>query len=211
MNINHSERILCVSTVLRDRLTNDYRKLPKKYLNYEDAKKKIANLGITCFRQYQKWYQRVPQYDLPANIYRHYTDNGGWVSYVDFFGTDVNELMSVGEKRIAEYLKRKNIDFEYQKRYKDCRDINVLPFDFYLPKYNAIIEFDGYQHYYNVKQFGNSLEYTQYHDKIKTQYCATKNINLLRIPYWELEDNVVEWTLDIWITKIAAESTFMGL
>ena len=33
------------------------------------------------------------------------------------------------------------------KRLKNCKNINFLPFDFYLSDYHCCIEFDGKQHY----------------------------------------------------------------
>jgi len=201
---NHGEKNVRAASIIDGSLSKNHRRqLKKNYLSYEEAKNKMRLLGITSFRQYQKWYKRVEQDNLPANIFRFYCDNGGWVSYNDFFGAEVRDQMSAGEKRIADYLDRKTIGFEFQKRYQDCRDKNVMPFDFYLPDYNLIIEFDGYQHYYEVRQFGK-LDYIQRHDVMKTEYCQTNGINIIRIPYWELEDNVVEWTLDIEIDRLAA-------
>lgn len=34
-------------------------------------------------------------------------------------------------------------DFIIQHKFKNCRDIRPLPFDFYLPKLNTCIEYDG--------------------------------------------------------------------
>lgn len=90
---------------------------------------------------------------------------------------------SKGEVLIRKFLEENNIIFEREKSFSDCKDILPLPFDFYLPEYNLLIEFDG-QHHYENRGFGN-LEKTQMHDKIKNKYCEDNNINLLRIPYWE--------------------------
>ena len=76
------------------------------------------------------------------------------------------------------------INFVQEKRFVDCRDNKPLPFDFYLPDHNLIIEFDGQQHY--EPKFGKeSFAITQKHDEIKNQYCKNNNINLLRVPYFE--------------------------
>ena len=93
---------------------------------------------------------------------------------------------SNGEKIIKEWLISHNILFEEQKRFEDCRDKRCLPFDYYLPDNNSCIEYDGLQHYEEVKFWGgkDNLEYTQNHDKIKTEYCEQNNIDLLRIPYY---------------------------
>lgn len=101
-----------------------------------------------------------------------------------------------GEKAISEWLNRNEIDYIPQYRFGDCKDIKPLPFDFYLPKQNIIIEYDGRQHFIPVDFAGkgrewaeNQLKITQYHDQIKNIYCQSHNINLLRIRY---DDNIVE-------------------
>lgn len=91
---------------------------------------------------------------------------------------------SVGEKRIREFLESCSINFEQEKRFDDCRDVKPLPFDFYLPNYNMIIEFDG-QHHFEEIHNRTDYETTKRHDSIKNKYCENNNINLLRIPYWE--------------------------
>lgn len=94
---------------------------------------------------------------------------------------------SIGERRIRTYLELNNILFEQEKWFSDCRDIKPLPFDFYLPDYNMIIEYDGEQHYKQGHFTHSHLSYTQAHDAIKNNYCKENNINLLRIPYWDMD------------------------
>lgn len=89
---------------------------------------------------------------------------------------------SVGEMKIRMFLEDNNINFIKEKTFKDCVDKKRLPFDFYLPEHNLIIEFDGQHHFYDVG-FGD-YETTKKHDEIKNKYCKDNNINLLRIPYW---------------------------
>ena len=93
---------------------------------------------------------------------------------------------SLGEKIISEWLVLHNIAFIPQKKFIDCIDIRLLPFDFYLPKLNKCIEYDGEQHFKSKDYFGGqeSFEITQCHDKIKNEYCKINNIPLLRIPYY---------------------------
>lgn len=93
---------------------------------------------------------------------------------------------SIGERRIRRYLEENNILFEQEKWFDDCRDVNPLPFDFYLPDYNMLIEFDGKQHYEQGHFTHSHLMYTQAHDSIKNNYCRENNVNLLRIPYWDM-------------------------
>ena len=94
---------------------------------------------------------------------------------------------SKGEKTIRNYLINKNINFIQQKKFPDCRDKRLLPFDFYLPDYNTCIEFNGRQHYEIIENWGGieGLKDQQKKDKIKTEYCQNKNISLLTIKFNE--------------------------
>lgn len=96
---------------------------------------------------------------------------------------------SKGEIAIELFLTDKNISFEGQKKFDDCRDKNPLPFDFYLPDYKLCIEYQGEQHYVATRRMGDEekLLYRQEHDCIKREYCKTKGINLLEIPYTNLK------------------------
>ena len=104
---------------------------------------------------------------------------------------------SKGEKKIAEILNSINIQNIRQFTFDNCRDINLLPFDFYLPIENKCIEFDGRHHFEPVTFNGISKEEaiinhknTIKHDKIKNEFCKNNNIELLRIPYYEY--NLIE-------------------
>ncbi len=97
---------------------------------------------------------------------------------------------SRGEKEIKKILNGLKIDFEYQHKFKDCKNIRPLPFDFYLPEYNLCIEYDGEQHFTPINFNGCSdedailsFEHTVHNDLIKNKYCYINNINLLRIKY----------------------------
>lgn len=102
-------------------------------------------------------------------------------------------LLSYYNMYISRFLTDSKIDFKSE--YTIWIDDKYYRFDFYLPKYNLFIEYDGEQHYKPVKYHNQSDEETnlafrrtQEHDKIKNAYCEEKNINLLRIPYWEKEN-----------------------
>lgn len=95
---------------------------------------------------------------------------------------------SNGERKVRKFLERNNICFIQEKKFEDCKDVRSLPFDFYLPDYNAVIEFDGEQHFIDKGNFSNPLEYTQRHDEIKNNYCLENNIDIIRIPYWKMNE-----------------------
>lgn len=95
---------------------------------------------------------------------------------------------SLGEETIDLYLSSLKINFEMQKRFNDCKgDVGTLPFDFYLPDYNILIEYDGIQHYFPIETFGGitGFEKRQRYDKIKTEWAKNNGYELLRIRYDE--------------------------
>lgn len=105
---------------------------------------------------------------------------------------------SLNERKIEKILNDYNIDFKREFRFDSCRDRRTLPFDFYLPKFNVCIEYDGQQHFrptdfknYNhiSEEAKNSFEIIKKHDRIKTDFCNSNNIKLVRISY---KDNIVE-------------------
>lgn len=97
---------------------------------------------------------------------------------------DCVQIKSNLENIVEKYLIENNIQYEYQKRFDDCRDKRCLPFDFYLPCFNTVIEVNGSQHYYENKMFWQSLKDRQRVDKIKKDYCRKNNINFLELPFW---------------------------
>jgi hypothetical protein len=45
------------------------------------------------------------------------------------------------------------IQYDVQKRYKDCKDVRCLPYDFFLPKYKICVELQGEQHFQSKNFF----------------------------------------------------------
>lgn len=104
-------------------------------------------------------------------------------------------VFSKGEKSVEKVLQDLKIAYLPQYTFENCRDKNMLPFDFYLPDLNKCIEYDGQHHYYPVTFNGVSKErakenhlITLKHDEIKNQYCESNNIELLRIPYYDFKN-----------------------
>ena len=95
---------------------------------------------------------------------------------------------SKGERKIRLFLEKEGINFIKEKRFKDCMDINTLPFDFYLPDYSCLIEFQGEQHYKPSFRGKNNLELIQKHDKIKKDFAISNGFNFLEIPSWKFDD-----------------------
>lgn len=90
--------------------------------------------------------------------------------------------ISNASKFIEQYLTKNNIIFIKEKKFKDCKYKKQLPFDFYLPEYNLLLEYDGEQHFKN--SFKNTDFKIQHkRDIIKNKYCITNKINLIRVKY----------------------------
>lgn len=98
---------------------------------------------------------------------------------------------SIGENKISKILEEKNIEFIREYKFSDCRNKYPLPFDFYLPDSNTIIEYNGIQHYEPIEFFGGqkSLDYRKKLDIIKSDYCEENNIKLVIIKY---DDNAYD-------------------
>jgi very-short-patch-repair endonuclease len=93
---------------------------------------------------------------------------------------------SKGEKKIAQLLYDMKVQFIREKTFENCvRKKRKLPFDFYLPNHNLVIEYDGRHHFEIIDAFGgkNGFSETQENDKFKNNFLHDNNIKLLRIPY----------------------------
>lgn len=94
---------------------------------------------------------------------------------------------SCGEQMIRRVLNSLNITFESQKKFNDLKVKDKLSYDFYV-EINDIkicIEYDGMQHYKPISLFGGEPQFARQriHDELKTNYCISNNINLIRIKY----------------------------
>lgn len=66
-----------------------------------------------------------------------------------------------------------------------------LSYDFYIPKFNLLIEYQGEQHERYIPGFHKSKEdflKQIEHDKRKKEYAENNNIKLLEIWYWEFDN-----------------------
>lgn len=122
-------------------------------------------------------------------------------SHLKGFGCTSCSEFSKGESIIKEIINKLNIEYQTQKTFDGCRDINKLCFDFYLPKLNLCIEFDGRQHFEPIEFFGGikSFNKLKRKDSIKNKYCEDNNIKLLRIPYCEIDNIEKIISEELWL------------
>lgn len=112
-------------------------------------------------------------------------------------------LKSKGEYKISQILIENNIQFEQEKTFNTCRfpDSQILArYDFYLPDFNLLIEYDGIQHYFcqKNKSLNNkeNFKQLQQRDLFKTQLAKENNIKLKRIPYYDYNKITLEYILN---------------
>lgn len=115
---------------------------------------------------------------------------------------------SKGENIIFKFLTERKINFKNEFTFDDCRNKNPLPYDFYLPEYNILIEYDGIQHFSPIDYFGGEaiFYYTKMNDSIKTEYAQKNKIPLLRIPYFDFEN--IENILSEFIRNYSISSSY---
>jgi hypothetical protein len=144
----------------------------------------LDNLAEVFCKQHQRWFEVFPKEHI--NGKRCPFDNE-----------------SKGETMVRVYLEKNNIPFKQFHKLKGCfSEINgrciLLTFDFYLPEQNAVIEYDGEQHYKPVERFGGEPTYQRQVilDNIKNVFCSKSGIKMIRIPYTVKKPKDIKELLD---------------
>ncbi|KRN09378.1 hypothetical protein [Liquorilactobacillus mali] len=152
--------------------------------------------------KYDKEYIVVSEYLGAREPIRIKHANCNWV-----FKTTPNDILSTHnngcptchaiskhERFIHQWFVDNNIKDIPQYKVEGLKDKKDLRFDFYLPDYNIMIEYDGKQHYKAVDFFGGK-EYKMklnIHDRQKDKYCKDNNIKMIRLTYKFNEDEILD-------------------
>lgn len=143
----------------------------RKATKAEIAKKSIPKQQRKCKSQTAILQQRVRESRERIKERKASTPSAGEQKIIDFF-------MSNGVEFIREY---------YNPKLYNPETGNMLYFDFYVPKYNLLIEFDGIHHFKPV--YGEEKLRTQkVKDKEKDRWCRQRDWPLLRISCFEMKD-----------------------
>lgn len=110
--------------------------------------------------------------------------------------------VSKGEERVEKYLVKNNIIFEHPKKFPDLRNVNPLSYDFYLPEYNTLIEYQGQFHDGSTSMVIKEkyFDKQQKNDGLKRDYARNNNYNLLEIWYYDYDN--VEGIIDKFIYNL---------
>ena len=103
--------------------------------------------------------------------------------------------LSKNESLIKSFLDENNIVNHREYSFKDLKYKGRLRFDFYIPKYNILIEYDGQQHYKKINYFHKSFEdfeSQRYRDSLKNDYANKHDFNLIRIKYCDDVQSILE-------------------
>lgn len=122
--------------------------------------------------------------------------------------------ISHGERRIKNILTNLSVEFEMQKKFDGLKGLGgrKLSYDFYLPNYNLLIEFQGEQHERPVIFKGITIKIAQEnferqleHDDRKRKYALDNNIPLLEIWYYEINqiEDILSYVLNSDLYKSA--------
>ena len=97
--------------------------------------------------------------------------------------------MSKYEEHIAQIINKAGLSFSREVIFRDLRRRQPLRFDFqvFISKDHFIlIEVDGEQHWKEIWGKHSDLIKRQEYDRIKNSYCLARDIELYRIPYWDI-------------------------
>jgi very-short-patch-repair endonuclease len=141
----------------------------------EESKRKISN-------SQKKRYKDNPQLKKDLSKRR-----------IKWLKTKLSNKKSKLEIKFENILRLINLNFEYQYEYQ------YRLFDFYLKKYNTIIEVDGDFYHCNPNSKHHEIIYetqklTKENDRYKDELCENHNMTLIR--YWEMDINErPEWVI----------------
>ena len=112
---------------------------------------------------------------------------------------------SKGEKECKRIFDLWNLHYTPQKTFDGLIGLGcgLLSYDFYLPEYNLLIEYQGKQHERYIKGFHKSkkdFERQKEHDRRKKEYALKNRYNFLEIWYWDFDN--IEEILDNYFKKV---------
>ena len=110
--------------------------------------------------------------------------------------------LSSGAKAIWDFLERNNIEFETEKTFPNLVYTHHLKYDFYIPSYNTLIEYNGELHYKYSPRFHKTQEKfkeVQLKDKMKADFAKSHGIELVTITYEQQKniDNILQKELNL--------------
>jgi len=113
--------------------------------------------------------------------------------------TNENIEPSFAEVKIIQQLRKANVHFVREVSFlalKNPETGALLRYDFYIPEYNMLIEYDGIK--------SHASDGAKYRDKIKNEFADLHKIRLIRISGIRFID--VFFKSDIWTNQVKTDS-----
>jgi len=166
--------------------------LPRNLNDYNYDKsfiEKYKNLGYKLLMDEEE-YSNSERNNNGSRIFKIGHDelvNPLYLTLSDFKSSALSRLVdsrtSLGEYILECLLSNNNIKYEREKTF--IINNHTHHFDFYLPNFNTLIEYDGEQHYRPKDYFGgiNGYEKRLSRDYEKNLYAYNNGYKLIRIPY----------------------------
>lgn len=167
-----------------------------KYCGIESRTQKRTKSTEKFILEAKKIY---PEYDYSkVNYIRDKTKVLIGCTKHGYFRTTPNSLLrgsgcpicseSKGEKTVRNWFEKHNINYKRQHRFAE---LGQYSYDFYIPDFNLLIEYNGEQHYKKCPYFHrkpNSFECQLKRDELKKDYAEKNGYKLLVIPYTEFNN-----------------------
>ena len=152
-----------------------------KCVEYLDRDRKPSGYWnkYKCHKEANK-YLTIKEWSLADGASYDYAKRNKFITEIT---THMIKTLSVGELTLYSLFLRSEILFEFQKRFDDLKDKSYLPFDFYLPDFNLVIEYQGRQHFKVSKssRYKKDIKKMQYRDQLKREYALKKSLNYIEI------------------------------
>lgn len=185
--------------IFEQRITIFYKKRACPYCTPQG----MPNTNVIAKRLKEKGYSLIGEYKNSATkcLIRH--DKCGFIWKIplqrnrelDGSCPMCNRTISKGEQRIINYCNSHGISYEKEKKF-EWQTHPLFRYDFFLPAYDLIIEFNGRQHYEETNIFTCSLDENKEHDKIKCDEALQNGYYYLIIPYTKIKK--INEILDKW-------------
>lgn len=166
---------------------------PRNKWDIKKVKTTIKNMTDSEFIVVADEYKDI---DTPLEIKHNVCGNTFFDSPNAFMKTPKCKIcennISLHEKWIRDYFIKNKIQYEREYSIEGCRNLQLLKFDFAIFKNDKLIclmEYDGQQHFYPVFDEESFIR-TRIADQTKNKFCEENNITFIRIPFWEVDNDI---------------------
>lgn len=169
----------------------EFQQTPNKHINQGHNCPKCMGIGLTLDERRKELYSIFGnKYDFSKFVYKKATINSvvickehgefntNWHKLKDGHGCPICGAMNISEIRLKNLLEKHFDEVEYQKRFDW---LGKQSLDFYLPKYNIAIEYQGRQHFCKQTRFG--YEDTIERDLRKLSICDEHGVKIMYFTY----------------------------